>query len=260
MKSQAVRGVSTLLFFAESNYGGSSRAEDAYAAVMEWARRKPFSVRGILAHDRECTRPGFWLDDRKKERMAMEMAHYLENNRLALAEGFVAPLLGPDAAKDKLFKQLSEYEKRFKESVTRSGDALEDGRMPYKYSGKTSSDSDDVVLITQEALLMMVYLQGGHLRFTAPAAIYRAPMLDPRFRSDGTIEDAQMAEFERSARTHSKRSYLFDSDVAYMRSMEGPHIDYAAVSKHDMSNEVDHDTGEQLERTEQRGNWVTFDH
>lgn len=244
MKSRAVRGYSTLLFFAESNYGGSSRAADAYRAVMEWGRSASVTVRGILAHDSQGTLPGFWLDHNKKERMAMEMAHYLENNKLAMAEGFVAPVLGPAEAKEKLIRQLSDYEKRFKESVSRNGDAREESLRPYTYSGKTSSESDDVVIITQEALLLAVYMQGNHLRFTTPMDRYAAPILDPKFCADGSIKDAFMLRVEAAQAQQSKHAYLFDR---------------SALSRHDIANSVDHDTGEQIERAEKDGAWMTFE-
>lgn len=264
MKSQATRGISTLLFFAESNYGGSDRAAEAFKKVMDWSTETPYSVRGVLAHDKARTMPGFWLDEAKKERMAIEMKSFLERDAIMLADEFVAPVMGAKAATEKMMTQMANYERRFKESLSRSGAVLEDTRMPYKYSGKTTSDSDDVVIIMQETLLLVVYNQAGHLRYTEDMPTHIPTVFNPRITKKGTIEDV-MAGRIRDQRNIDARLSRYSTDKRQewekeKRKRGGLYLPREPQMERELPNNADHaDAGDDLDRLTYTQGHMTFE-
>lgn len=237
LKSDAVRGYSEILFFAESNYGGSSRAKHVYDHVMEWASGSPYKVRGILAHDKSNPKPGFWLTRSAKERMALKTKLLLDNGRMVLAKQFIAPHLGGPNAVLKLWTQLDNYEKRFKFDPDIDEDRpREEALYTSVYSGKTAGQSDDMAVILQEAVLLQTYLETNKLSVTHGNEISRPPVLDPRVR-DGRVEDRVEAEFEAAARKFSKRSRL----------IYGPDLGLGkpAPRERELRNDEDHmDSGE----------------
>lgn len=215
MQSQTVRGRSELLFFSESNYGGSAAAAHAYNAIVEWAAGTPYRVRGILAHDSKQTMPGYWSSPRKKVNMALQTKLLLDNGRLRLSKEFVAPRSGPAGALGKLVRQMGNFENRFKPEKM---DAVRDEAvMPSVYSGKTTSESDDVIVILQEAILISIYYAKGDLNVTTPNATYRPPVLKPRFnREVDQFEDIDFSKRDWESRALSKWSHLLSEKHSEM--------------------------------------------
>jgi hypothetical protein len=237
---QSVNGQSEVLFFAESNYGGAPRAQQAYRLVMKWAKATPYKIRGILAHDRNRSKPGFWLTRATKEKMALRTKTLLDSRRIRVAKGFIAPKLGGPNAALKLWTQLENYERRYTFDPDVDGENQGSGRAREEpifkvvYSGKTEAESDDMAVILQEAILLQWYHSMGQLGVTPVNTMSRPAVLNPRVRArDGTVEDHEFAQLTNFMRQQSE-----DTHLIWGARDRGPQL----------RDDEDHDAGEEEDR------------
>ncbi len=198
------KGKSKIIFFAESNYGGSTAAQSLYRNMVLWAKSAKVDFYALADDCNAVPRPGFWLSAQRKEAMMRYTRQIMENGTLRILENIVSSTMTDPL--EKLLDQARKFSRRFKKKVR--SDA-EEPKQSSVLSGKSSGRTDDLIVIMQEVAWALPEVMNGSSRFIVQKG-------NVSLRKDSLLHDV---EFNEEILKHSRREPMTRASREYNSSL-----------------------------------------